>query len=131
MGARKLAPLGKAALAVADYLEKTGDSISALIAGDDHYFAFTASGLPVRPADVLELKAHGRLVPFGRQIDPLGEAACYVLAGSDPAPASTACGAKSIRDCTARGFCIDCAPARVARDVRKGRSAVAWHGAAP
>lgn len=108
----------------------TGDSLACEIIGGSAVWTLTTSGLAVRGRDVEELLIAGELAPFGDHIDPAGAPACFVLA--NPAPkAGTACGADSIAACRQKAFCIDCAPAGVAKIVRSGELPVnGWIGPA-
>lgn len=138
------ARLSRGAEAVRRHLHDTGDSIAAQIAGEDLYWSFARSGLPVRGRDVRELKAAGVIASFGGEIDPAGPAACYVLTGNEalrtltPAPvnkprAGTECGAARIEECKRGGLCLSCAPSSLVERIRTGENHLpkAWTGPRP
>lgn len=123
-------PLSKTAEALRRYMRGAGDSLSCEIIDGAPVWTLTKAGLACRRRDVNALAEAGAIVAYGTQIDPAAPPACYVLAKKAEG-AGTACGAKSLTECTARGFSIDCAPASLTESVRAGRQAVEWHGARP
>lgn len=137
----KQKPLSEAAQALRDHLEREGDSISAQIAAGEIYWSLTKSGLALRARDVRALKSAGLIEPFGLQLDPNIEAACYVLKGAEPAkitgererdPGAYACGNTNVANCT-QGLCLDCAPLAMCERIRAGEELVPknWIGPAP
>lgn len=117
--------------AVFRYLQITGDSLSGMIEGERHYWAFTRSGLPVRESDIARLKKAKLIEPFAGSIDDRGSAACYVLTKGAETIERTGCGAKSIFDCNGPGLCVDCAPAGLYARMTPAERKRRWKGPKP